>query len=133
MPFVTLCRNSESESSAQSTPPVKKKAPVGRKPGKKQSRNSASTSKSDQSKDQGNSESDVDMKPVTRSSNTRKSKHLTGMCVLESSPRMNNLLIFIYYCCCSNLQSIKSVRSIGIGNGWKAIKESCETYKRKGK
>lgn len=77
--FIFFHRDSASESSAQqSTPPVKKKPSVGRKPGKKQSRNSASTSKSDQSKDQGNSESDIDLKPVTRSSNTRKSKHLTG-------------------------------------------------------
>lgn len=76
--FHCFNRDSESESSAQSTPPAKKKAQANRKPAKKQSRNSASTSKSDQSKDQGNSESDFDMKPVTRSSNTRKSKHLTG-------------------------------------------------------
>lgn len=76
--FHCFDRDSESESSAQSTPPAKKKPPNNRKPAKKQSRNSASTSKSDQSKDPGNSESDFDMKPVTRSSNTRKSKHLTG-------------------------------------------------------
>lgn len=85
MPFLTLfpfflySRDSDSESSAHSaTPPAKKNPPVGKKPAKKQSRNSASTSKSDQSKDHANSESDMDMKPVTRSSNTRKSKHLTG-------------------------------------------------------
>lgn len=71
---------SESESSADSSPPVTKEK-TGKKSGPKHSSHSASTSKSD-SKDQGNSESDNEkpkvVRKLTRSSNTRKSKHLTG-------------------------------------------------------
>lgn len=78
---------SESESSANSSPPAVKKTAQGRKNTQKHSSTSASASKSD-SKDQGNSESENE-KPVarklTRSSNTRKSKHLTGKVGLNSA------------------------------------------------
>lgn len=85
---------SDSESSADSSPPTKKKQTA--RSTNKQSKNSTSNSKLD-SKEQGNSESEAELKPVTRkltrSSNTRKSKHLTGNKLIENSFESITLLM----------------------------------------
>lgn len=67
---------------------------------KKVSQKSSQANKSSESKDNANSESDIENKPaqkvvrkLTRSSSTRKSKHLTGMWCLLIGKNLQYILI----------------------------------------
>lgn len=79
----TTTSDTESESSADSSPPITKKS-INKK-GVPQVKSAPSSASKSESKDNGNSDSDAEnkqtpnvMRKLTRSSSTRKSKHLTG-------------------------------------------------------